>query len=262
MSRRDSAALCLLIGVTAIAVGLTERLTRFLRPSMALWLTAAGVVAVVLGVWAFVVDSRAARVPVESSRAADAADQPTTEHGWASRFGWLLLIPFLVLTVIDPGALGSYAVGQQGVYRAPAREVDLAAMLEARSFNDQAVQLTLLDLWNALGDAENRAALAETPLKIEGFVVNEDAPGGAFLLARMVMGCCAGDALPVALTIRHDLQAGLPTDTWVAVEGVLDANATARALADTDGWPVVTGVMDLTGYELIDEPAVPYLFPW
>lgn len=255
--------LALLIGATAMAVGLTDRLTRFLRPSMGVWLTIAGAVSVVLGLWTLFVDSRSrSKANDEPGRPVEQSDVAPAEHRWGSTAGWLLLIPFLVLTVIDPGALGSYAVRQQGVYRASAQEVDLAEMLEARSFNDQAVELTVLDLWNALGDSEKRSVLAQTRLRVEGFVVNEGAPAGSFLLARMVMGCCAGDALPLALTIRNDLPAGLPTDSWVAVEGVLDPDATAIALADTESWPVVAGVIDLTGYELIDEPAVPYLYPW
>jgi uncharacterized repeat protein (TIGR03943 family) len=167
-----------------------------------------------------------------------------------------------VLTVVDPGALGSYAVGQKGIYRAPPQEVDLGDMVAARSFNDQAVEVSLLDLWNGLGDEGNRRAVSEVRLRVKGLVVNEGGGEDGFLLARLVMGCCAADALPVAMMIRHDLQVTLPDDAWVVVEGVLDPEATARALADDESWPVLAGVMDLVSYELIDEPPDPYLYPW
>jgi uncharacterized repeat protein (TIGR03943 family) len=240
-----------LAGLTALVIGLSDVLTRYLRPSMARWLVLAGAVAVILGVASLLTDR------------STVSDSPPHDHGtWSTRVGWMLVLPVLVAVVIDPGALGSFAVNQQAVGRSPlAGDFDLAALLEARSFSGQTVQLSHLELWQGVEAGSGLDLLAETPLSLEGIVVHDDRLAEGFVLGRFLIGCCAGDALPIAVVVTGDPASDLPDDTWVRVEAMFDREATATARRGEGDWAALAGVVDLVGLEVIDEPAEPYLYP-
>ncbi len=179
-----------------------------------------------------------------------------------SRVGWLLILPALVAIVVDPGALGSYAVSQQATLQEPAAgDFDLAAHLRSGSFAGQAVDISVLQLWRAVDDDEDTALLAKTPLSLVGFVVHDDDVKDGFLLARMVMACCAGDALAVTVEVRGESIPDLADDTWVRAEVTLDTAAT-DAITETSDTTSLAAVVDLVGLEEIDFPAEPYLYPW
>jgi uncharacterized repeat protein (TIGR03943 family) len=223
---------------------------------MGTWLVLSGVVAVALGVVLATIAWLATR------RRAGEPPLVATDHG-SSRVGWLLLLPILVAVIIDPGALGSYAVGQQAAYRAPAiSHIDVEAMLRSRSFGGQAAEVSLLELWQAVEQGASSDSLAGTPLSLDGFMIHDENIGQGFVLARLVVGCCAGDALPVAVMVRGDPQAEIPDDTWVRVQVRFDPDATQAARDEPGEWALVAAVVDLVELEVIDPPDEPYLYPY
>jgi uncharacterized repeat protein (TIGR03943 family) len=253
--RADAGVVAALAGLTALIIGLSDVLTRYLRPTMARWLVVGGAVTLILGV---------ASLLLQRSGGDHASSRdPGHEHGvWTTRVGWMLLLPVLVAVVIDPGSLGSYAVNQQAVTRSPlAEDFDLASLLEARSFSGQTVQLTHLELWRGVEAGESLEMLAEVPLTLEGIVVHDDGLRDGFVLGRFLIGCCAGDALPISVIVSGDPATDLPDDTWVRAEVTFDQQATATARTEGGDWAVVAAVVGLTSLQVIDEPSEPYLYP-
>lgn len=264
MKRDDSAAVVTVLGLTAIGIGLSDVLVRYLRPTMARWLVISGVVMVVLAItfltgrW---LKSRSDRTSQDAESPEPFNDAGEARHR-LSRAGWLLLLPALVAIVVDPGALGSYAVSQQSTLQEPAAgHFDLEDHLRSGSFAGQAVDISVLQLWRAVDDGENLDLLTDTPLSLVGFVVHDDEVEEGFLLARLVMACCAGDALAVTVEVRGVSIPELADDTWVRAEVTLNPAATAAIEVTTDT-TALAAVVDLVGLEVIDFPAEPYLYPW
>lgn len=130
----------LTVGALALWAGLTDAILRFLRHSMTPWSIISGLVLVTLGVVGLVVVRRAEqtrRHAIATPGASPADGAPTEqgaachigapgdhgehgdadEHRHGSRVGWMLLLPALVTVLIDPGALGAYAVSRQSGMR-------------------------------------------------------------------------------------------------------------------------------------------------
>jgi uncharacterized repeat protein (TIGR03943 family) len=142
-----------------------------------------------------------------------------------------------------------------------AEDFDLASLLEARSFSGQTVQLTHLELWRGVEAGEDLELLAGVPLTLEGIVVHDDRLTNGFVLGRFLIGCCAGDALPISVIVNGDPASDLPDDTWVRAEVEFDQEATSAARGEGGDWAVLAAVVDLTDLEVIDEPSEPYLYP-
>jgi uncharacterized repeat protein (TIGR03943 family) len=270
VNRDDSGALVTLLGITAVTIGRTDLVARYLRPDMARWLTLAGAVMVALGIAVLVTSWRSRRSRHHGEIGAAGEDDHqlpvsdhTEAHHRASRVGWMLLFPVLVAIIVDPGALGSYSVNRQSAFQLTAaeRQFDLDDYLRSRSFAGQAVPLTILQLWQAVDDDDHLDVLADTTLSLQGFVVHDDTLNDGFLLARLVIACCAGDASPISVEIHGDAATDLADDTWVQARVNLDRAATT-ALAGTDEALDKAAVVDLVRLDEISAPTEPYLYLW
>ncbi|HWD44614.1 MAG TPA: TIGR03943 family protein [Actinomycetota bacterium] len=140
-------------------------------------------------------------------------DQDLHHHG--SRVGWLLLVPVLVVMLIQPAALGSYAVssrtvvpgsggnGQFPPLDAPVRGAVPMSMAE---FVTRAVR-------------DPGQSLAGVRVRLTGFVAPaEHDQGGSYRLTRFVIFCCAADAEALQAVVRGD-QVPRARDQWLEIEG-------------------------------------------
>ena len=261
MSDDDRGLIVIVVGVVTLWVAFGDQLVRFLRPETGKWLIMAGLALVAVGVAHVVMVHRERR----SAASDDHEDHDAHEghgHGHGSRYvGWMLLAPVVVLLVAQPGALGSYAVDRSAAGRLPSgvATFDLEEQIRLHSIGGQAVPLTVLHLWTAVRDEEERALLDGVPIRFDAFVV-EPEEDGEMVVARIMVGCCAGDAM--ALTTQLEGYDGeLPeTDTWVSVEGELDIPATLAG-ADPEGRRLTEPVVRVRSVTPISEPELPYLFP-
>jgi uncharacterized repeat protein (TIGR03943 family) len=267
--KRDDAGLTVaLVGLFAVVVGMTDIINRYLRPSMKIWIVASGVVLTGLGVAVLVTgwrDRRHARSAGRTHATQKACcstgdDHDDHHHHRYSRVGWLLVVPLVGAIVVNPGALGSYAVGRQSSSRTLASlDFDLDAHLRSHSFGGQAPELNIAQVQIAAADPDQAPLLAETTVVVDGFVVNGDRSTDGFLLARIMVGCCAGDGLPLSIDVRGDDGPPHDEDQWVRVRGTLDLPATeAHRAGDDPGG----AVFDADSVEAISEPSEPYLYPY
>jgi uncharacterized repeat protein (TIGR03943 family) len=245
----DAAALLAALAGLVLWASLTDSIYRYVRPTMRPWLVLSGAAIVVLAVAVAVGAWREGRRP-----GAGAA-------GRYSLIGWALLVPALIALSSDPGALGSFAVQQAAgaSFRAD-RSFDLDAYVQSHTTGGQAPSLSMGQFLSAVDDPDDRALLAETTVRLTGFVADDGgmldtSPPGAFALARLMIGCCAGDAIPLLVDVQGIDGGPPPVDTWVEVTGrYRPADDGAR---DEGDLPVLVA----DDLRRVDEPRQPYEYP-
>jgi uncharacterized repeat protein (TIGR03943 family) len=190
--------LLVVLGATAVWLWWSGEALNYVRPGLAPFLLAGGVVVVLLGLLP--------PLGLLGEQAASHAD------GHKARVGWLLLVPVLVVMLVQPAALGSYAVssrsvvpgGGDGQYPPLAAPVRGAVPMPMAEFVTRAIR-------------DPDKSLAGVRVRLVGFVTpGEDA--GGYRLTRFVIFCCAADAEALQAVVRGD-----PTprarDQWLEVEG-------------------------------------------
>jgi uncharacterized repeat protein (TIGR03943 family) len=198
--RRTQGAMLVLVGAVALWLGLSETALAYVRPGLRPPLAASGLVLLLLGLAAL-------------WRPGGASDGHA--HGeQGPRSAWLLMLPVLVLVLVTPPALGSYAASRQppGVNGGSAGEfpplpepVDGAVPLLVSEFVDRAQD-----------DREH--SLQGQRVRLVGFVIPDQGGGRDYQLARFVLACCAADAEAYTVQIRGDASPR-QADQWLLVEG-------------------------------------------
>lgn len=139
-------------------------------------------------------------------------------HG-GPRVAWLLLAPVFGLLLVAPPALGSYAAGRAG--SALVAKSDFAPLPAG-----DPVRLTMLD-YASRAVFDRGTSLGQRRVELTGFAMR--GPEGTWLLARMMVSCCAADARPVKVALAGQLPDGLADEQWLRVTGVY----TGRQVKDT-----------------------------
>jgi uncharacterized repeat protein (TIGR03943 family) len=234
---RDRLWTLVAVGSLSVGIAVTDAIYRYLRPAMRPWLLGAGVCLVAIGLAGLWMQRH------------DGTEHDEHRHV-GRRVGWLLLVPVVVALVFDPGALGSYAVGQQASASFNDVDFDLADHLRSHTFGGQAADLQLCEfVWSA-SDPADRRLLASTHVRLIGFVTRLEGAGPLYL-ARLRMGCCAGDAVASLVELRG-AEPRPADDTWVEVVGTFDRQASAAS--DDPTRPVIR----VERMRRIREPSEPY----
>lgn len=226
--RRTQGSILLAVGGTAVWLGRSDLTLSYVRAGIRPLLLASGAVLVALGLAAF--RGSAARSP----------DGPGDGHGHgggASRVAWLLALPSLVLILVAPPALGSYAAGQRAVPVAYWVGQGTPNFPPLHGAVGGAVPMDLSEFFYRAQFDQHRS-LAGARVRLLGFVTHHKV-GGAYVLARFQMFCCAADAEIVEVAVRGD-----PTpraaEQWLLVEGRWQPAPGQRAAPGTvDALPVL-----------------------
>lgn len=134
-------------------------------------------------------------------------------HVGGPRVAWLLCLPILALFLIAPPGLGSYSASRSDNVVAKPAAANEDARFPPLPAGDP-LTMTLSDfLIRAVWDTAS--PLADRNVAMTGFVT--PGHGGTWYLTRMVIGCCAADALAREVEV-HGVAAP-PSDTWVTVTG-------------------------------------------
>jgi uncharacterized repeat protein (TIGR03943 family) len=198
--------LLVVLGATAVWLWWSGDALNYVRAGLAPYLLAAGVVVGLLGLLP--------PLGLLGQQTAGHADGHGGHHHKA-RVGWLLLVPVLVVLLVQPAALGSYAVssrsvvpgGGDGGFPPLAAPVRGAVPMSMAEFVTRAVR-------------DPGRSLAGVRVRLVGFVAPSDGAGGqdGYRLTRFVIFCCAADAEALQAVVAGD-----PTprarDQWLEVEG-------------------------------------------
>jgi uncharacterized repeat protein (TIGR03943 family) len=145
-------------------------------------------------------------------------------HG-AARSAWMLLMPVLAIFLIAPPALGADSVNRAG-----------GRTVASEQRQDQVIKTKFPPLPAGavvpmrMADVATRAAWDSTnslngrTLELTGFVVHD--PSGVYL-ARLVITCCAADAMPVKARLVGT--EGLVDDEWITVTGKVRPDSAVQA---------------------------------
>jgi uncharacterized repeat protein (TIGR03943 family) len=235
-SGRASSLLLAALGATAVFLVATGAALNYVRPSLQPFVLAGGVAMLGLGV-----------LPpfglLGRERTAGAPDG----HGHVeARVGWLLLAPVLVLVLVPPAALGSYAAssraavpgGGHGVYPPLTAPVRGAVPMSMAEF-----------VTRALRDRDR--SLEGVRVRLVGFATPAD--GGGYELTRFVIFCCAADAGALQVDVRGDQVQRRP-DQWLEVEGTW----VPRPVAPFDDLDPATPAIVAAAVRTVTQPRPPY----
>jgi uncharacterized repeat protein (TIGR03943 family) len=196
--------LLVVLGATAILLWWSGEALNYVRPGLAPLVLAAGVVVLLLGLLP--------PLGLLSQQPAGHAD-PSSSHHHRARVGWLLLVPVLVVLLVQPAALGSYAVSSRSVVPGGGGDGEfppLSAPVRG------AVPMSMAEfVTRAVRDPSR--SLAGVRVRLVGFVSPAEGADG-YRLTRFVIFCCAADAEALQAVVHGD-----PTprgrDQWLEVEG-------------------------------------------
>jgi uncharacterized repeat protein (TIGR03943 family) len=181
----------------------------YVRPGLAPYLLASGVILLGLGL---------GLLPPLGLLGDQAAGHPGHHH--RARVGWLLLVPVLVVMLVQPTALGSYAVssrstvpGGDGGFQPLAAPVRGAVPMSMAEFVTRA-------------ERDPARSLAGVRVRLVGFVAPSQGQEGGYRLTRFVIFCCAADAEALQAVVRGD-RTPRARDQWLEVEGTWMARPVA-----------------------------------
>jgi uncharacterized repeat protein (TIGR03943 family) len=230
------ASISLLVGIVTLRLSLSRLYLNFVRPAMRPWLIAAGAALVVFGAVAFL---RAIRPSPPHE------DEEHDHHHHVPLASWLLILPALVLLLVAPNPLGSFAAARSSNTLADTTS-DYRPLPKP---TNGAVDVTLSDfVGRALYD-KNRS-LQGTQVRLIGFASPALSQGADFDLTRFVITCCAADARSVQVAVFGTRAP--PTDSWVEIVGTLrKPGKSFDPLVDAPG-------IDVKTITPIRQPEVPY----
>jgi uncharacterized repeat protein (TIGR03943 family) len=232
--------LLLLLGGTLVKIAWTGTYVRYVKVGQHGYLLAAGTILMLVGAANLAHQLRTARRQLDSDHSHD-------DHGHVHRGfepSWLLIAPALVLLLIVPSALGSYAAARGGTALAAAAGSDFPPLPDG-----DPVRISVLD-YAGRAVYDKGHTLGTRQVTLSGFIL---AAGGKSYLARMVITCCAADARPVKVGLTGDLPGNPAPDSWLQVTG------TYTARTDTDpvnGEPIP--YLTVTAAQPIPVPKLPY----
>ncbi len=193
--------------------------------------------------------------------------QPTMKTGPAlaptgnlRQFGrWLmLLLPVLAAAVFSPSAFSSTTISKRldpnASYQMPTwydknKQVSQTVMAADPS---QAAPVEVTDLIQLSQHPDQAKAFENRKVVSVGHII-AGANGGSPKLVRLIMWCCAADAVPATVELQGDVKGPFKDDDWLAITG------TAQFPAGKDGKS--TPVIHVDSVAPTQEPDEPYLSP-
>jgi uncharacterized repeat protein (TIGR03943 family) len=196
--------LLLALGATVVWLWRSGEDLNYVRPGLAPLVLAAGVVLLALGLL---------RPPGLHGTGADGSGEGPGGHHHRGRVGWLLLVPVLVVLLVQPAALGSYAASSRSVVPGggDGQFPPLSAPVRG------AVPMTMAEfVTRAVRDPAQ--SLAGVRVRLTGFAAPAEGGAGGYRLTRFVIFCCAADAEALQAVVAGDPTARA-RDQWLEVEG-------------------------------------------
>jgi uncharacterized repeat protein (TIGR03943 family) len=206
--------LLVVLGAMAVWLWRSGQALNYVRPGLVPLVGAAGLVLLALGLLPPLGPLRVSRAGHPPDGSGDqGGHQHLHHHG--GRIGWLLLVPVLVVILVQPAALGSYAVSSRSVV--PGSGASDYPPLDAPVRG--AVPMPMAEfVTRAVRDPGQ--SLTGVRVRLTGFVApaEDGDKDGRYRLTRFVIFCCAADAEALQAVIRGDATPRA-RDQWLEVEG-------------------------------------------
>jgi putative membrane protein len=219
VNRQAQAVVLFLVGWAVLIASSTDLYLRYVKAGLRPLLLAAGIVLIVAAIATIWYEVRQARATRENQEREHHLDLDVDRRGHAHReprISWLLVLPLLALTLVAPPALGSYSAMREGTgLQPPWGFLTLPA--------SDPLQLTVVDYAGRAAYDHGRS-LGDRRVKITGFIALDGS--GAPYLTRMVLSCCAADAVPIKVGLSGQIPPILQPDAWFEVIGTYTSKQT------------------------------------
>jgi uncharacterized repeat protein (TIGR03943 family) len=194
VSARTQSLILLLFGAALVRLARTDALLRYVRPAARVPVLYAGLGIVLIAGVSVLRRERGA---------------PDQRHGATSRLGWMVLAPVVAVAVIAPPPLGAQSADRPPT--APPRPGHAFTPLAGPDpVPIKLVDVVLRAVW------DHGRTLRGHSLRVIGFAVRASTEG--FIVARLVITCCAADAEPYDVDVASHGPAP-PRGQWVEVTG-------------------------------------------
>jgi uncharacterized repeat protein (TIGR03943 family) len=234
--------LLLALGATAVWLWRSGEALNYVRPGLVPLVLGAGLVLLALGLL-----PPLGLVGTGVGRAAATSGDGSGGHRHRGRVGWLLLVPVLVVLVVQPAALGSYAVSSRTVVPGAGDSGFPPLSAPVRG----AVPMTMAEfVTRAVRDPSQ--SLAGVRVRLTGFV-SPVRDGDGYRLTRFVIFCCAADAEALQVAVHGD-PAPRARDRWLEVEGTW----APRPVAADDDLSPPPPVLNVDLVRPVAQPRPPY----
>jgi uncharacterized repeat protein (TIGR03943 family) len=209
VNRETQGFVLLLLGGAVLRAGLTDVYLRYVKAGLRPLLLVAGVVLIVAALATFWYELQRNRARRREGHDEHEHDNGDGQAHHEPRIAWLLVLPVLVLILVAPPALGSYAAGRTGTALQP-------GLIVATPTAGDPAPMSLLN-YATLAVYEHGRPFGNRRVKITGFITV--GPHGAPYLTRMILTCCAADAQPIKVGLSGQVPPTLKPDAWLDVIG-------------------------------------------
>lgn len=219
MNSRQQDVILGLLGLVALYVGLTDNYLRYVKDDLRPFLIAGGLFVLAIAISRATLlwfDPRFGRKGRSrfGKKAKAVAHETHTEGHETPKVAWLLVLPVVVLMVINPPALGAWAVeGRQASTEKPPAE-GFSALPDA-----DVISMPLFDFAGRAIWDETKSLHGRT-VKLKGFTSTD--ANGSLYINRLAVSCCAADAS--ATRIRIAGSNFNEADAWIEVTGTWNAD--------------------------------------
>lgn len=237
MRARAQGLALLVIGAVVLRIALFGEFLNYVKPSHYPWLILVGGGLMLVGVIGMVRAARQrtpAAAPPTLSRApitwthGPYAMQTTAiaerkekeretrhghDHSRAPWVAWLLYAPVIVMLVVPPPALGAYAAARGGPTVRKPVSMSFAPLPAGDPVPVKVSDYAQRAVWG------HGSTLTGRTVALTGFVTTTQ--DGSWYLTRMLITCCAADALPYEVKVEGSTKA-YPANTWLRVVGTYE----------------------------------------
>lgn len=224
MRRETQNILLVLLGGALLKISLNDTFLRYVKAPLQPLLIVSGVLMLLLAGVSIVTDIRKAR---QGAQTPTAACEPHGHHHGGGHGAWMLLLPVLAIFLIAPPALGAYTVSRSGdrTVASQQRQDDVIKTKFPPLPGGDVVPMRMADVatraaWDSTNSLDGRT------LELTGFVVHD---GDSVYVARLVISCCAADAMPVKAKLADGDLGQLRDDQWITVTGQVKPGSADKA---------------------------------
>jgi uncharacterized repeat protein (TIGR03943 family) len=237
MKARAQGLALLVVGAVVLRIALFGEFLNYVKPSQYPWLILVGAGLMIVGVVGMV---RAGRRPATEAAPVTVSRQPITwthgpyamrapaiaemkererqarhghDHSRAPWVAWLLYAPVIVMLLVPPPALGAYAAARGGPTVRKPVSMNVAPLPPGDPVAVKVSDYAQRAVWG------HGAGLTGRTIALTGFVTA--AQDGSWYLTRMLITCCAADALPYEVKVDGSGKA-YPANTWLRVVGTYE----------------------------------------
>jgi len=190
---RTQGVVVLLLAAVLIRIVVTDEYLRFVRPWMRWPLLVAGLALMLM-----------ALRPASGRRRQRVTEVP--------RSSWLLLLPTVIVFVVAPPPLGAFLAERRPAQPPPRLPAPIVVPVDT---GGGPLDIALEEFTWGAAQPDDLMGLAGQTVRMDGFVSTDKA--GNWYLTRLVIFCCAADALVERVQIVG--QPAPPRDQWVRVTG-------------------------------------------